>query len=158
MRDPRCKVLRSFFCSTNEDDSRISISLISNSLSNKKTTLSVIYCGYTLYDWVDITIQTRSIDKKLDFEDRYMNENFDSQHLLKDRYDIMKITDQIDSALLLQLEASSLETKSTREVRIELSEGLFCGGVKRVCVTPTKLFLNCYYGKFFTHLLIMRGG
>ena len=120
MRTSRCQVFWSFFCSTFEDDSRLSISLIINSLSNKKTTLSIVYCGYTLYDWIDITIQTRSIDKKLDFEDRYLGENFDSQHFIKNWYEILKITDQIDSAFLLQLTASSLEAKSTHEVRIEL--------------------------------------
>ena len=120
IRKPRCQVFWSFFCSTSEDDSRLSISLIINSLSNKKTTPSIVYCGYTLYDWIDIIIQTRSIDKKLDFEDRYLGENFDSQHFIKNRYEILKITDQIDSALLLHLTASSLKGKSMHEVRIEL--------------------------------------
>ena len=75
-RNPDCRVVSSFFCNSNEDDSQISISLLIDSLSNLKTTLSVIYCGYTLYDWIDIAIQTRNIHEntKLDFEDKYLSE------------------------------------------------------------------------------------
>ena len=122
IRNRGCPVLGSFFCNFNEDDSLISISLIINSLSNLKTTLSIIYCGYTLYDWIDITFQTRNIHEntKINFEDRYLSEIVDGHHFIKKRYEILKITDAIDSVFLLQLAASSVESKNTDEVRIEL--------------------------------------
>ena len=120
VRNTGCHQKETLFCNRHQYDSRISVSF---SLNKKGSIPSILYSGYTLYDWVDITIRERNICKiaQLDFEERYFSETIRIYQVMNKRYKVQRITNRKNSALLLQLVNTSFVTTANGQATMEVS-------------------------------------